>query len=219
VGAVGRSPDCFDKKVVEALLRPKPANVWQQCWAPALAPKALPPPSTSNTNPFSTSTAASARPIMFALSNPKTQAEATAKDVYEWSGGRCIFGSGTSFEPVTVNGRTHAPGQVNNVYIFPGLSFGAAMCRASGLPDKIFLDAAEAVAQTLSEQDLAEDRVVPHLDRIREVGLNVATATVLGCQRLGLASRPLGTTAAEVREALRALMWTPALSDTSKSKL
>jgi hypothetical protein len=65
------------------------------------------------------------RPIVFALSNPKSQAEVTATDAYTWSNGEVIYGSGTQFPPCTINGREHAPGQVNNVYIFPGMSFGA----------------------------------------------------------------------------------------------
>jgi malic enzyme len=108
---------------------------------------------------------------------------------------------------------------VNNVYIFPGLSFGAAMCQASSLPDSTFLAAAEAVARSLSAQDIAEDRVVPHPDRIREVSLNVATATVLECQRLGLASRPLGETEEAVKSALQGMMWAPPASLRAKSRL
>jgi malate dehydrogenase (oxaloacetate-decarboxylating)(NADP+) len=49
---------------------------------------------------------------VFALSNPKTQAECTAQQCYEGTNGLAIFGSGTAFEPVTVNGVTHSPGQV-----------------------------------------------------------------------------------------------------------
>ena len=39
--------------------------------------------------------------------------------------------------------------QVNNVYIFPGMSFGAVCCQASSIPESIFLAAAEAVANSL----------------------------------------------------------------------
>ena len=94
------------------------------------------------------------------------------------------------------------------------------MCRASTIPDELFLAAAEAVAQTLSDDDVAQDRVVPHPARIREVGLNVATATVLGCQRLGLATRRLGETYDEVKAQLQAMMWSPGAQYAStKSRL
>jgi malate dehydrogenase (oxaloacetate-decarboxylating)(NADP+) len=58
---------------------------------------------------------AGGRPIIFALSNPKTQAEITAKDCYAYSGGSAIFGSGTRFPECEVNGKMREPGQVNNV--------------------------------------------------------------------------------------------------------
>jgi hypothetical protein len=47
----------------------------------------------------------------------------------------------------------------------------------------------EAVASALTLDELAQDRVVPHPARIRAVSLDVATATVLECQRLGIARR------------------------------
>merc|ERR1712166_614289 len=149
------------------------------------------------------------RPVVFALSNPKTQAEITAQNAYTWSNGEVIFGSGTKFASVTMDGKTHSPGMVNNVYIFPGMSFGAIQCSASTIPDSLFLKAAEAVANSLTDQDIAEDRVMPPLSRIREVSLNVATAVVLQCQKEGIARKIVGATESEIKAALAAAMWTP----------
>ena len=44
---------------------------------------------------------------------------------------------------------------------------------------------------------------------MREVGLNVATATCLEAQKLGLAGQKLGDTWEEVKAALAARMWLP----------
>lgn len=154
----------------------------------------------------------SERPVIFALSNPKSKAEITAQDAYTWSNGRAIYGSGTWFAPVEVGGRQHAAGQVNNVYIFPGVSFGAVCCQASTIPERFFLDAAEAVAGSLDAEDIEADRVVPRRDRIREVSLDVATAVVLAAQEMGLAGRRLGSSRAEVKEALAKMRWTPSLA-------
>jgi malate dehydrogenase (oxaloacetate-decarboxylating)(NADP+) len=149
------------------------------------------------------------RPVVFALSNPKTQAEVTASDAYKWSDGKVIYGSGTWFAPVDVKGKTYAPGQVNNVYIFPGVSFGAVCCQATSIPERLFMVAAEAVASSLGEEELRLDMVVPGRDRIQEVVLNVATAVALEAQTMGLAGKQLGKTYEEVRAALNSMRWTP----------
>merc|ERR1719382_1253194 len=132
------------------------------------------------------------RPGIYALSNPKTQAEITSVDCWTWSAGKAIYGSGTGMESMELEGKTFCPGQVNNVYIFPGMSMGAVCCRARTIPERFFMVAAEAVANTLDEEDLRENRCVPPLTKIRQVGLNVAVSVVLEAQKLGLAGRALG---------------------------
>ena len=66
---------------------------------------------------------AGGRPIIFALSDPKTQAEITAADCYKFSNGKAIFGSGTRFFEEVVNGQTREPGQAKHFVIFPGMSY------------------------------------------------------------------------------------------------
>ena len=68
---------------------------------------------------------------------------------------------------------------------------------------------AEAVANSLGAAELAAESVVPNPNRIRDVAVNVATATALEAQRLGLAGNVLGATEAEVRAAVVSRMWSP----------
>jgi malate dehydrogenase (oxaloacetate-decarboxylating)(NADP+) len=61
------------------------------------------------------------RPIIYACSNPTSNAECTAEQAYDWSDGKAIFGSGSPFEPFTRNNKVVTTSQCNNMYLFPGL--------------------------------------------------------------------------------------------------
>ena len=116
------------------------------------------------------------RPVVFALSNPTSRSEATAEEVYGWSGGRAVFASGSPFDPVTVEGRTFVPGQSNNVYIFPGIGLGVTACRIRRVSDGMFRVAARAVAEAVTEANLSQGSLFPELERIREVSVAIAVA-------------------------------------------
>lgn len=152
------------------------------------------------------------RPIVFALSNPKTQAEMTAEQCYKYTGGKAIFGSGTRFDKVQVDGKMRDPGQVNNCFIFPGMSFGAMCCEASTIPEKLFMVAAEAVANCLDARDIEMESVVPHTGRLSEVGHAVALAVVMEAQASGLARKNLTSVDASkevISKTLKSMMWFP----------
>ena len=68
------------------------------------------------------------------------------------------------------------PGQGNNAYIFPGVGLGAVASEATRVTDDMFFAAAKALADLVTEDDLAEGRIYPSLGRIREVSAAIATA-------------------------------------------
>ncbi|MEE8278843.1 MAG: NAD-dependent malic enzyme [Thermoanaerobaculia bacterium] len=145
------------------------------------------------------------RPTIFALSNPTSRAECTAEQAYEWSRGRAIFASGSPFPPVTYGGREYHPGQGNNAYIFPGMGLGAVACKARRITEEMFLVAARALAEMVSEEDLAVGSIYPPLTDMREVSLTLAVAVARQAYVENLAREPepenlRGTIAASMYE-------------------
>jgi malate dehydrogenase (oxaloacetate-decarboxylating)(NADP+) len=141
------------------------------------------------------------RPIIFALSNPTSKAECTARQAYEWSDGRAVFASGSPFEAVQLGNQTLVPGQGNNAYIFPGVGLGAIAARSSRVTDGMFLAAAQTLADLVSDEDLELGRVYPRLSEIREVSARIATEVAGIAYREGLARRePPEDILADIRE-------------------
>jgi malate dehydrogenase (oxaloacetate-decarboxylating)(NADP+) len=113
-------------------------------------------------------------PIIFPYSNPTSRSECTAEEAYRWSGGRAVFASGSPFPPVEVAGRHFVPGQGNNVYIFPAMGMAVFATEATRITDEMFIVAAKAVADQVTEENLATGLIYPPQSRILEASLHVA---------------------------------------------
>ena len=146
------------------------------------------------------------RPMIFPLSNPTSKTECSAEEAIRWSGGRAIVATGSPFDPVHFEGRTHRIGQGNNAFVFPGLGLGIVVGRVRRVTDGMFLAAAHALAEQVSPSDLAETAVYPELTRIRECSHAVACGVIRRAVQDGYADAKL---LEGLEERVRAAMWYP----------
>ena len=163
-------------------------------------------PKTFNQEVIQTMAELNERPIIFALSNPTSKSECSAEEAYTWSDGRAIFASGSPFPPCVFKGQTYVPGQGNNAYVFPGIGLGAVACKAKTVTDRMFSQAARALADQVLESDLEMGRMYPALSRIREVSAYIGAAVAEVAFNDGVAGieKP-----ANVLEFVRSQQWAP----------
>ena len=130
-----------------------------------------------------------ARPIIFPLSNPTANCEATPQDIIEWTQGRAIVSTGSPFPDVEYQGRHHTIGQGNNAFIFPGLGFAAVLGECTRISDAMVAEAAYALADYVAENCLDAGLIYPHVADLKKVSLAVATRVLAKALEEGCVGR------------------------------
>ena len=144
------------------------------------------------------------RPVIFPLSNPTKLAEATAKDLIEWSNGKAFVATGIPSDDIEYNGVNYVIGQANNALIYPGLGLGMLASEASLLTDEMIGAAAHALSGIVNITKPGAP-VLPPFKYVAEVSLKVATAVAKKAQEQGLAR----AAEQDMEKAVREFRWTP----------
>ena len=106
--------------------------------------------------------------------------------------------------PVTYRGLTYVVAQLNNAMLYPGLSLGAIVARASRISDGMFEAAAGAVSSLVTVRHPGAS-LLPHIDDLSSVSMTVAVAVAEAAASEGLSRTPLDDIVQQVRDA----MWQP----------
>ncbi len=150
--------------------------------------------------------AGAARPVVLAMSNPTSKAEARPADVLRWTEGRALIATGSPFEPVQVGGRTIRIGQSNNAFVFPGIGLGILVSGAREVTDGMFAAAADRLAAEIRDADLAAGSLFPPPSDLRRVQAAIAEAVVKTAREEGVGA-PIADDA--IPGAVRSRMWDP----------
>ena len=100
------------------------------------------------------------RPIIFALSSPTDHAECTAEEAYRWSEGRALYAARVQFP--------------NSMYIFPAVDLAIYATKAKRVPNEIFVAAARAVAEQVTQAELDAGLLYPPQSQILETEVKAA---------------------------------------------
>ena len=144
------------------------------------------------------------RPMIFPLSNPTKLAEASAKDLIEWSDGKAFVATGIPADTVSYKGVDYVIGQANNALIYPGLGLGMLASEASLLTDEMIGAAAHSLSGIVNPGQPGAP-VLPPFKYVADVSIKVAEAVAKKAQEQGLARAQ----EKDMAKAVRDFKWIP----------
>ncbi len=115
-------------------------------------------------------------PIIFPLSNPVRQVEATPEQVINWTEGQAIVATGSPFEPVVHGDKTFPIAQCNNSYIFPGLGLGVVSANVNRITDEMLMVASKTLAEASPLANTGAGELLPPLTEIANLSKKIAFA-------------------------------------------
>lgn len=116
------------------------------------------------------------QPVILPMSNPTSISEAAPADVLRDTNGQALIATGSPFDPVETPTGSQCIGQANNVFVFPGIGLGAMATDTQEITDSMITASANALAESLTPEELSARSIVPSVTRLWDVCGDVALA-------------------------------------------
>lgn len=129
-----------------------------------------------------------ALPIIFPLSNPSRQVEATPEQVIAWTAGEVIVATGSPFAPVIYQDKQYLITQCNNSYIFPGIGLGVIAAKARLISDEMLRSASETLAANSPLANTGKGGLLPPFTELAALSKKIAFAVAKVAMQQGLAA-------------------------------
>ena len=149
------------------------------------------------------------RPVIFPLSNPTSNTEATPSQIYKYTNGKAIVATGSPFKAMSYHGKEIIIGQGNNFFIFPGIGYGAILSKGHHIGDEVFTEAAIILSDLTPKTNLQKECVYPSVKNIRNISAEIAYKTTQ------IISDEQGTKDFSIDE-IKNAMWKPVYSKIKK---
>mgnify|MGYP001816840706 CR=1 FL=1 len=114
------------------------------------------------------------QPVILPMSNPTSISEAKPARVLRWTEGRALVATGSPFDDVDLGDGPQRIGQANNVFIFPGLGLGTIVSGATEVTEGMIGAASKALADSLTDEEIAGRCLMPEVTRLWEICGQVA---------------------------------------------
>ena len=125
------------------------------------------------------------QPIIFPLSNPSSQIEATPSQLIGWTKGQALIATGSPFEDVSYQGNSFSIPQCNNSYIFPGIGLGVMAGDIRTITDDMLMLASTILAAASPLVKTGEGSLLPPLTDIskvsKEIAFSIAQTAKVSC--------------------------------------
>lgn len=146
------------------------------------------------------------QPIIFPLSNPSRNVEATPEQVIEWTQAKAIVATGSPFAPVLYNETQYPIAQCNNSYIFPGIGLGVLAVKSNRITNEMLMAASQTLAESSPAVAGTGTALLPPLTQIGDLSKQIAFAVGKVAQEQGHA---LEVSDEVLRERINNNFWRP----------